>query len=138
MATGLAQPSSITCAEALTATRRKSSDQSWRSSASIPFRRPSILPTRIHGAMDQLSSQRAAIPLASTRTRSKLDKLESTFPSPSLSLCSHSLETRLACGVPPTSTARALSNSTRNGRPSLLAGRRTARTLRKCRPPCQL
>ena len=137
MATGLAQQSSITCAEALTATRKKSSDQSWRLSASIPFRRPSISRTRTHGAMDQPSSRRADILLASTRTRLKLDKLESTFPSPSLSLCSHSLETRPACGALLTSTARALSNSTLNGRLSLLAGRKTPRRLSACQPRCQ-
>ena len=138
MATGSAQRSSTTCARVLTATKKKSSDQSWRLSAWIPFRRPSIFPTRTHGATDQPFTQRADILLASTRTRLKLDKLESTFLSPSLSPCSHSLATRLACGALLTSTARAPFNSTLSGRLSLLAGRKIPLMLRRCPPLCQL
>ena len=137
MATGSARPLSTTCVGELIATKKKYSDQSCRSSDVILFKRLSILPTLTSGATDQLSSQRTDILRESTRPRLKPDKLESICPFPFLFPCSRSLETRQACGASLTSMARALFSLTRNGRQSLLAGRRSLRRHSACRPTSQ-
>ena len=125
MATSLAPLSLTTFAQDSTTTTRRSSDQSCRSFVLTQFKKQLTSPMLTNGVTAQLSSRKMATLLVSSRPRSRLAKLVSTCPFPFPSQCSHSLETKLACGAYLTSTARALFNSILNGRRSLLAGRRS-------------
>jgi hypothetical protein len=65
-----------------------------------------------------------------SNTKSKPDKLVSTYQSQFHFQCSVSLETKNQCGVPLTSMVKVQSLSTPNGKPSLPDGRKNQMLLK--------
>merc|ERR1719486_942164 len=120
------------------ATMKRSSDPSCALSARTPSMRPSSSSTRTPTETELPASPPTVTSRESSRLRSRLDRLESTSLSPSLSLCSPSLVTRPPCGELLTSTVSLLSTSTPPGRLSLLDGRKRMLTSTLPPPTCPL